>query len=151
MIEVIHQLMERETAGDPVSGLKWTRKTTAKIARQLKRLGIVVSRNTVGRLLRQMRYSLRTNRKKIATTSSSDRDRQFRYLDRQRDQFEKRGDPVVSVDAKTREISGNSGQNPMVFNRRLRWSFWFNDSRPPPRRGADGFPAPRRVTETMGP
>ncbi len=97
--------MERETAGDPISGLKWTRKTTAKIARQ--RLGIVVSRNTVGRLLRQMKYSLRTNRKKIATSSSSDRDRQFRYLSRQRDQFERRGDPVVSVDAKKRELIGN--------------------------------------------
>jgi len=99
--------MQRETAGDPISGLKWTRKTTAKIARQLKRLGIVVSRNTVGRLLRQMRYSLRTNRKKITTSFSSDRDRQFRYLNRQRDQFEKRGDPVVSVDAKKRELIGN--------------------------------------------
>ena len=41
-------LAERETAGDPISGLKWTRKTTDKIARQLKRLGIAVSRNTGG-------------------------------------------------------------------------------------------------------
>ena len=65
MIDAIHKLMERETAGDPISGLKWTRKTTDKIARQLKRLGIAVSRNTVGRLLRQMNYSLRTNRKRI--------------------------------------------------------------------------------------
>ena len=65
MIDAIHKLMERETAGDPISGLKWTRKTTEKIARQLKRLGIAVSRNTVGRLLRQMNYSLRTNRKRI--------------------------------------------------------------------------------------
>ena len=86
--------MERETAGDPISGLKWTRKTTEKIAWQLKRLGIAVSRNTVGRLLRQMKYSLRTNRKTVSAGSTSDRDRQFRYLCRQRDQFEKRGDPV---------------------------------------------------------
>jgi hypothetical protein len=62
VIDAIHKLMERETAGDPISGLKWTRKTTDKIARQLKRLGIAVGRNTVGRLLRQMKYSLRTNR-----------------------------------------------------------------------------------------
>jgi hypothetical protein len=78
--------MERETAGDPISGLKWTGKTTGKIARQLQRLGIAVGRNTVGRLLRQMEYSLRTNRKKISVGSTSDRDRQFRYLPRQRDQ-----------------------------------------------------------------
>jgi len=113
VIDAIHKLMERETAGDPVSGLKWTRKTTDKIARQLKRLGIAVSRNTVGRLLRQMKYSLRTNRKKISTGSTSDRDRQFRYLCRQRDQFEKRGDPVLSVDAKKRELIGNF-KNPGV-------------------------------------
>src|SRR5579863_6607441 len=96
--------MERDTAGDPISGLKWTRKTTSKIARQLKRLGIAISRNTVGRLLRQMKYSLRTNRKKISAGSTSDRDRQFHYLCRQRDQFEKRGDPVLSVDAKKRGV-----------------------------------------------
>ena len=99
--------MERETAGDPITGLKWTRKTTAKIARQLKRLKIVVSRNTVGRLLRQMKYSLRTNRKKITTSSSADRDRQFRYIRRQQNRFDQRGDPVVSVDAKKRELIGN--------------------------------------------
>lgn len=105
--------MERETAGDPISGLKWTRKTTGKIARQLRRLGIAVSRNTVGRLLRQMKFSLRTNRKTISAGSTSDRDRQFRYLCRQRDQFEKRGDPVLSVDAKKRELIGNF-KNPGV-------------------------------------
>ena len=96
-----------------MSGRKWTRKTTAKIARQLQRLGIVVSRNTVGRLRRQMKYSLRTHRKQIATRSSPDRDRQFRYLRRQRERFEKRGDPVVSVDAKKRELMGNF-KNPGV-------------------------------------
>jgi len=79
VIDAIHKLMERETAGDPISGLKWTRKTTDNIARQLQRLGIAVGRTTVGRLLRQMKYSLRTNRKKISAGSTSDRDRQFRY------------------------------------------------------------------------
>jgi hypothetical protein len=71
VIDAIHKLMERETAGDPISGLKWTRKTTDKIARQLRRLGITVGRNTVGRLLRQMKYSLRTNRKRISAGSTS--------------------------------------------------------------------------------
>ena len=113
MIDAIQKLMERETAGDPISGLKWTRKTTDKIARQLRRLGITAGRNTVGRLLRQMKYSLRTNRKRISAGSTSDRDRQFRYLCRQRNRFEKRGDPVLSVDAKKRELMGNF-KNPGV-------------------------------------
>ena len=69
MIDAIQKLMERETAGDPISGLKWTRKTTDKIARQLRLLGITAGRNTVGRLLRQMKYSLRTNRKRISAGS----------------------------------------------------------------------------------
>ena len=113
MIAAIQELMERETAGDPITGLKWTRKTTAKIAAQLKRLGIRVSRGTVGRLLRQMKFSLRTNRKNITTSSSADRDRQFRYISRQRNLFERCGDPVISVDAKKRELIGNF-KNPGV-------------------------------------
>jgi hypothetical protein len=73
VIDTIHKLMEKETAGDPISGVKWTRKTTEKIAGQLKLSGIAVSRNTVGRLLRQMKYCLRTNRKTISAGSTSDR------------------------------------------------------------------------------
>jgi len=103
----IHKLMEKETAGDPMTGVKWTRKTTENIAQQLTRLGIAVSSNTVGRLLRQMKYCLRTNRKTVSSGSTADRDRQFRYLNRQRSQFEKRGDPILSVDAKKRELIGN--------------------------------------------
>jgi hypothetical protein len=76
-------------------------------------VGLAVSRNTVGRVLRKMKYSLRTNRKTISAGSTSGRDRQFRYLGRQRDQFEKRGDPVLSVDAKKRELMGNF-KNPGV-------------------------------------
>lgn len=53
-MDAIAEIMKYETAGDPVSGCKWTRKTTGKIARQLKRLGINVSANTVGRLLKKM-------------------------------------------------------------------------------------------------
>jgi hypothetical protein len=39
VIDAIHKLMEKETAGDPIRGVKWTRKTTGKIAGQLKRWG----------------------------------------------------------------------------------------------------------------
>jgi biotin operon repressor len=52
-------------AGDPISGLRWTRTTTGKLARQLRRLGIQVSAHTVGRLLAQMNFSLKTNRKNV--------------------------------------------------------------------------------------
>jgi len=57
--------MEHETAGDPVSGCKWTRKTTEKIAQQLKRAGICVCANTVGKLLKKMDVHLRVNIKTL--------------------------------------------------------------------------------------
>jgi hypothetical protein len=103
--------MEHETAGDPVSGCKWTRKTTAKIANQLKRLGIRVSANTVGRLLRKMKYSLRMNLKCLESglrkaPDPHERDRQFRYIRCQMKDYAAQGLPVISVDTKSRELIG---------------------------------------------
>jgi hypothetical protein len=99
--------MKPETAGDPISGLKWTRKTTAKVAKALQRHGIHVGRNTVGRLLKQMDFRLRVNHKKRSTASPKNRDRQFRLIKRRRNAFERRGDPVLSVDGKKKELVGN--------------------------------------------
>jgi Rhodopirellula transposase DDE domain len=67
-------LVEHDTAGDPMTGLKWTRKTTEKIALLLQQIQIPVSANTVARLLEQMEFSLCVNRKQIATNSSPYRD-----------------------------------------------------------------------------
>lgn len=99
--------MRQETAGDPITGLKWTHKTTEKIARQLQRLRIRVSKTTVGRLLKQLDFSLRVNHKKRSNGSPAMRDLQFRYIRRQRTVYAKRGDPIISVDAKKRELIGN--------------------------------------------
>jgi len=103
--------MEHETAGDPVSGCKWTRKTTAKIAQQLKRIGIRVSAKTVGRLLKQMKFSLRLNLKCLESGQSKppdprQRDLQFRYIRKQIRAYSTQGLPVISVDAKSRELVG---------------------------------------------
>lgn len=103
--------MEHETAGDPVSGCKWTRKTTAKIAQQLKRIGIRVSAKTVGRLLKQMKFSLRLNLKCLESGQSKppdprQRDLQFRYIRNQIRAYSSQGLPVISVDAKSRELIG---------------------------------------------
>ena len=103
--------MEHETAGDPVSGLKWTRKTTAKIAKQLKRIGIQVSANTVGRLLKQMNFSLRMNLKSLESglrnpPDPSQRDQQFRYIRNQIRNYSMQSFPVISVDTKSRELIG---------------------------------------------
>jgi hypothetical protein len=73
-------LLEHDTAGDPITGIRWTHKTPAGIAELLRQLDIEISANTVARLLRDMDFSLRVNRKAIATDSSPDRDQQFRYI-----------------------------------------------------------------------
>ena len=103
--------MEHETAGDPVSGCKWTRKTTQKIAHQLKRAGIRVSAKTVGRLLKEMRFSLRVNLKTLESGLSKppdpiQRDLQFRYIRCQISTYSAQGMPVISVDTKSRELMG---------------------------------------------
>jgi hypothetical protein len=94
-------------AGDPITGLKWTRKTTEKIAEVLQEIGIPVSSNTVARLLYQMDFSLRVNRKQIATNSSPYRDQQFRHICALRTCFPRQGLPIISVDSKKRELIGN--------------------------------------------
>ena len=102
----IERLLEHDTAGDPISGLKWTRKTTAKIAAQLHRLRIRVSPRTVARLLHKLRFSLRVNRKKIGPRHPL-REAQFAHIGKLRQRFRLQGNPVISADAKKRELVGN--------------------------------------------
>ena len=87
--------------------MKWTRKTTEKIAEVLQQIDISVSANTVARLLYQMDFSLRVNRKQIATHSSPYRDQQFQHISSLRERFLRQGLPIISVDSKKRELIGN--------------------------------------------
>ena len=104
---MLKDLLRDETAGDPIKGLKWTRKTSRKISRELKRQGYKVGADTVRRLLKKERYVFRANRKRLNKQRDPDRDRQMRYLVRKRKQHEKAGFPSISVDAKQRELIGN--------------------------------------------
>ena len=106
VIARIEELMKYETAGDPVSGLRWTRKTTEKIADELLALDIRVSRKTVAKLLKQNNFSLRTNKKKISNGSPPERDAQFATIAQLRERFGRRGNPILSVDTKKRELVG---------------------------------------------
>jgi hypothetical protein len=107
IVEGLDQLLRDATAGDPMTGLKWTHKSTRKLRADLRRRGIRISRGTVARLLHQRKYSLRTNRKRLAGTDDRDRDRQFRYLTRIRRWYLTHGLPVISVDTKKKELVGN--------------------------------------------
>jgi len=108
--------MKDATAGDPVSGAKWSRKSTKRIARHLRHMGIQVSANTVARLLKSQGYSLRKNRKNIEAPTGKPpdpqcRDRQFRYIRRQRQDYQAHGLPVISIDTKSRELIGRFHQS----------------------------------------
>ena len=107
------RIVEETTAGDPMSLLKWTSKSTRTIAEELARRGHAVSDVTVGRCLHDMGYSLQANVKTIEGSQHPDRDAQFRYINSQVKAFLRRGDPVVSVDTKKKELVGafkNAGQ-----------------------------------------
>ena len=99
--------MRHDTAGDPITGVKWSRRTTRKVAQELTALGIAVSKNTVGRLLKEMGFKLRVNRKQIASTKNPQRNQQFLYIGEQRERFANQGMPIISVDAKKTEQVGN--------------------------------------------
>jgi len=97
------------TAGDPITGLKWTRKTTAKVSDELRKLDIEVGPRTVARLLDDLDYRLRVNHKKLSrgsTRTRSQRNQQFLYIEKMRRSFAKRGLPVISVDTKKKELIG---------------------------------------------
>ena len=122
MIERIAELLKHETAGDPISGLKWTHKTPGKIAEQLRRLGITVSSRTVARLLKEMGFSLRVNHKKLESGNRNPpprdvRDQQFEYISQMREAFAGRGSPIISIDTKKKELIGRFKNNGTTWER----------------------------------
>ena len=109
--------MEHDTAGDPMTGLKWTRKTTQKIACELKKLGIEVCAKTIGRILNELGYSLKVNHKKIASGSSPQRDEQFKQIASHRQRFAACKTPIISVDTKKKELVGNFKNNGTAWDK----------------------------------
>lgn len=95
--------MDEHVGGDPVGRRKYVRCSLRWLAGQLKS----VSAMTVRRLLKAMGFSLRANVKRLSGPPHPDRDRQFRYLQRQKREFLKAGQPVISVDTKNTELVGN--------------------------------------------
>ena len=112
---VLTRLVEASTAGDPMSYLLWTNKSTRNLAEELARQGYAVSHVTVARCLRELGYSLQANVKTVEGTPHPDRDAQFRHLNAQVRQFVRSHDPVVSVDTKKKELVG------AFDNRGRRW------------------------------
>ena len=99
--------MHDETAGDPMSSLKWTHKSLRQLQAALATQGVTISRPTISRLLGEQDYSLQANRKRLSGKQYPERDQQFAYLVRWRKAYLQRGWPVISIDAKKTELIGN--------------------------------------------
>jgi hypothetical protein len=100
------KILEETSAGDPMSALRWTNKSTEAMGEELTRQGHPVSDKTVARCLRKMGYSMQLNQKSREGPQHRNRERQFRYINRQVASFRRSGDPVLSVDAKKKELVG---------------------------------------------
>ena len=105
------ELVEPETAGEPMSERKWIRSSLHTLSRRLKDQGHEVSAPTVSRLLKQHDYALHVNAKeKEAGAQHPQRDTQFEYIEQQKERFLAAGWPVISVDTKKKELIGNFKQ-----------------------------------------
>lgn len=107
ILENLDKLVSPLTRGDPESPLRWTCKSTYKLAEELKRQGYKISPNTIGRLLKDLGYSLQAPSKTEEGGHHKDRDAQFQYINKKMSEFRQNHQPVVSVDAKKKENIGN--------------------------------------------
>ena len=107
----IENILEENTAGDPMSKLKWTNKSTYTIAKELTLNGKNISEVTTGRIIKQFGYSLQVNIKSKESGSSEERDSQFKYINKQVNIFAKKNMPIISVDTKKKELVGNFKNN----------------------------------------
>ena len=106
LLEALKLLVEPATRGDPMSALRWTCKSTARLAEELTRQAHPVGAWTVGALLRADGFSLQSNRKTREGTKHPDRNAQFEYINTMVKRLQHRGQPVISVDTKKKELVG---------------------------------------------
>src|SRR6516225_2094517 len=113
LLIALEALLEPLTRGDPMSPLRWTCKSTRRLAAELTSQGHRVGYRTVAGLLHEAGYSLQANRKTREGSRHADRNAQFEYINGQALRFQRRRQPVISVDTKKKELVGdfkNAGQ-----------------------------------------
>lgn len=107
LLDDLEQLVEPVSRGDPESPLRWTCKSTYKLADALKDKGYEVSQKSVYNLLVYLDYSMQSNRKTKEGANHPDRDKQFEYINNEAKKFQRRKCAVISVDTKKKEKIGN--------------------------------------------
>jgi len=107
LMAALESLLEPSTRGDPMSPLRWTCKSTRRLAEELTRMKHPVGPRTVAALLHEAGYSLQANRKTREGESHPDRNAQFEYINASVGRFLLRGQPAISVDTKKKELVGD--------------------------------------------
>ena len=109
IVDDLKAAIEEFTAGDPMQeACKWVRFSLRKLCLEMAELGHCISPMTAGRLLRENNYSLRANVKsKEPGSNHADRNTQFEYIEQKKKEFKEMGLPIISVDAKKKELIGN--------------------------------------------
>ncbi len=107
IIKALDALVEPTTRGDPESPLRWTCKSTRNLAQELQQQGYSIGDRKVADLLHDMGYSLQANAKTIEGTQHPDRNAQFEHINARTKAFQRRNQPVISVDTKKKELVGN--------------------------------------------
>lgn len=107
LLVALEALVEPTTRGDPESPLRWTCRSTRQVAAALAAQGYRISHQTVAALLDDLGYSLQSNQKTKEGGAHPDRDAQFQYIHDRVEDFQRRGQPVVSVDTKKKELVGD--------------------------------------------
>jgi hypothetical protein len=118
LLAALEALIEPVTRGDPESPLRWTCKSTRRLADELTRQDHGVGPRTVAMLLRREGYSLQANRKTREGSSHPDRNAQFEYINQLVRRFQHGGQPAISVDTKKKELVGNFKNAGRTWQRR---------------------------------
>lgn len=106
LLSDLERLIEPVTRGDPMSPLRWTCKSTRKLAEELNKQNHNLSHTRVAELLHQIGYSLQGNKKTIEGANHPDRNAQFEYINQKTSTFLQNGQPTISVDTKKKEKVG---------------------------------------------
>lgn len=107
LLRLLDSLVEPTSRGDPMSPLRWTCKSTRRLSRELAANGHSISHSKVGQLLADLHYSLQSTRKRMEGKSHPDRNAQFEFINCKVINFQDRGQPVISVDTKKKELIGH--------------------------------------------
>jgi hypothetical protein len=118
LVESLNSLVEPTSRGDPESPLRWTCKSTRKLAQELSVKGHHVSHMTVATLLRELDYSLQANKKTLEGSQHEDRDAQFNYINTSVLSLQKNNQPTISVDTKKKELIGEYKNQGKEFHKK---------------------------------